>query len=132
MTMAGGPHPPEFGPDMPPGDVPAVFSELAELRDGEVIDESGDIGPWALVWGSLGVVSSLLLHGPIIFLIEAVLCGAAFIAWLLSRRRERAGTPQANALALAGLLLGLLGLGLGVAGLVGHPPFGLGWSWTIH
>ena len=131
MAMQG-PHPPEFGPDIPPGDVQDTFSELAELRDDELIDASGDLGPWALLWGSLGVVSSLLLHGPIICVIQAVMCGAALIAWLLTRRRARAGTPQSATMAWAGLLAGFVGLGLGFAGLVGHPLFGWGWSWQVH
>jgi len=59
------PHPPEFGPDIPAGDVQASFSELSELRDNELIDASGNIGPWGLLWGSLGVVCSLLLEAAL-------------------------------------------------------------------
>jgi len=120
-VSAPGPHPPEFGPDIPAGDVQSSPSELAEMRDGELIDASGDVGPWALLWGSLGVAFSLVVHGPIVFLTAMMMCGAAFIAWLLCRRRSRGGTPQSGTMAWAGLLLGLLGLGLGFAGLVGHP-----------
>jgi hypothetical protein len=80
----------------------------------------------------LGLAVSLLAHGPLIFLAAMVFCGAAFIAWLLCRRRAVAGTPQSSTMAWVGLLLGLLGLALGFAGLVGHPLFGLGWSWQIH
>jgi hypothetical protein len=119
-----------FGPDIPPGDVEATFTEVAELHD-EVLEQFSDLGRWALGWGALGVVFSLLLHGPVFFVASAVLCGAAGIAWLLSHRRFVAGTPQSRAMAWAGFVLGLLGLALAFAGLVGHPLFGLGWKASL-
>jgi hypothetical protein len=130
-SMMGPGHQVDVGPVVPDGNVQDSFSEVAELRD-EVLDESGDLGRWALVWGSLGVVFALLLHGPVLFAVGAVICGAAVLANLLSRRRWRAGTPQSRTMAWAGLALGLLGLALGFAGLVGHPLFGWGWSWRAH
>jgi hypothetical protein len=131
MVVPPGPPPPHFGPAIPDGDVKATFTEVDELRD-EVFDYSSDLGRWALFWGSLGLVLSLLLHGPVFFIAEAVVCGAAFFAWLLSRRRTAAGMHQSVNLAWVGLLLGILALGLAFAGLIGHPLLGLGWSWQAH
>jgi hypothetical protein len=111
--------------------VQAGFSEVAGLRDA-VYDASSDLGRWTLAWGLICVLVGLLLHGPGFFVAQLVLCGAAFIAWLLCGRRFRAGIPQSRGLAWAGLLLALLGLGLGLAGAIGDPLFGWGWSWQIH
>ena len=118
----------DYGPDMPAGDVPATFTEVDELHD-EVLDQSSDLGRWALAWGLIAVVFALLLHGPVLFVGQLVLCGAAFVCWLLCRRRARAGTPQSPTLAWLGLILALAALGLGFAGLAGHPLLGWGWSW---
>lgn len=119
-----------YGPDIPPGDVQATFSEADELRD-EVYDTSGDLGRWALAWGVIGAAFSLFLHGPGFFVVQLILCGAAFLAWLLCRRRWHADIPQSPLLAWVGLLLALVGLGLGLAGAIGHPLIGWGVTWKL-
>jgi hypothetical protein len=130
MSMANYPHPPEFGPDIPGGDVQAALSEVDELRGG-VYDTSSDLGRWTLAWGLIGVLVGLLLHGPVFFVAQLVLCGAAFVAWLLCGRRFRAGIPQSRGWAWTGLLLALLGLGLGFAGAIGHPLVSFGVTWRL-
>ena len=130
MSMSMPPHPPEFGPDIPSGDVQAALSEVDELRGG-VYDASSDLGRWALAWGLIGVLVGLLLHGPAFFAAQLVLCGAAFIAWLLCGRRYRAGTPQSRGMAWIGLLLALLSLGPGFAGAIGHPLVSFGLTWRV-
>lgn len=121
---------PHLGPDLPPGNVQAGFSEVAGLRDA-VYDASSDLGRWTLAWGLIGVLVGLLLHGPGFFVAQLVLCGAAFIAWLLCGRRFRAGIAQSRGLAWTGLLLALLGLGLGFAGAIGHPLVSFGVTWRL-
>lgn len=111
-----------------PTDIRDPFREVAALRD-EVDDTSGDLGPWVLVWGSASSVFSLLFHGSVLFVASVLLSGVGVVSYLLCSRRRRAEIPQSRGMAVAGLLLAVLGLGLAVAGLVGHPPFGLGWSW---
>lgn len=111
-----------------PTDIRDPFREVAALRD-DAPDETGDLGPWVLGWGSASVLFSLLLHGPLFFVVSVVLSGAGVIAYLLCGRRRRAEMPQSRAMAVAGLLLALLGIGLAIAGLAGFSPFGLGWSW---
>jgi hypothetical protein len=111
-----------------PTDVGDAFTEVAGLRD-EGIDESGDLGPWVLGWGLASLIFSLLFHGPVFFVLSLLLSGAAIIARLLCGRRRRADIPQSRRMARVGLALALVGLGLACAGLVGHPLFGLGWSW---
>jgi hypothetical protein len=128
MSMQG--PQPHFGPDLPPGNVQAGFSEVAGLR-GAAYDVSSDLGRWALAWGSVGALVGLLLHGPVFFVAQLVLCGAAFIAWLLCGRRLQAGIPQSRGLAWAGLLLALLALGLGFAGAIGHPLVSFGVTWRL-
>ena len=121
---------PHLGPDLPPGNVQDGFSEVAGLRDA-VYDTSSDLGRWALAWGLISVLVGLLLHGPVFFVAQLVLCGAALIAWLLCGRRLRAGIPQSRGLAWTGLLLALLGLGLGFAGAIGHPLVSFGMTWRL-
>lgn len=130
MSMANYPHPPEFGPDIPAGDVQAAFSEEDALRDG-VYDTSSDLGRWALAWGVIGLLVGLLLHGPGFLPAQLFLCGAAFIAWLLCGRRYRAELPQSRSLAWIGLLFGLVGMGLGIAGAAGHPLVSFGVTWRV-
>ena len=114
-------------PPLPPGH---AFSDLDELRD-EPADDSVDLGPWALAWGLLAIVLALLLHGLWFFVIDLVLWTLASGAWLLSRRRARAGLSQSHALAWIGLLLAQVGLVIAIAGATGHPLFGWGWSWVV-
>lgn len=130
MSGGGLPHPPEFGPEIPGGDVQAAFSEVDVLRDG-VYDTSSDLGRWALAWGLIGMLVGMLLHGPAFFVLQLVLCGAALIAGLLCGRRYRVGIPQSRALAWIGLALALLGLGLGFAGAIGHPLVSFGVTWKV-
>jgi hypothetical protein len=103
---------------------------VAGLRDA-VYDASSDLGRWTLGWGLICVLAGLLLHGPGFFVAQLVLCGAAFIAWLLCGRRFRAGIPQSRGLAWTGLLLALLGLSLGFAGAIGHPLVSFGVTWRL-
>jgi hypothetical protein len=118
------------GPLMHEGDVQATFSEVDGLRD-QPADESVNLGPWALAWGVLGIAIALLLHGFWFFVIGVVLWALASGAWLLCRRRARAGLRQSQALAWIGLLLAQLSLVAAVAGVTGHALFGWGWSWIV-
>jgi len=96
------------------------------------VDASGDLGPWALLWGGLALAFALFLHGPVLALLTLALCGAAGIAALLSRRRSRAGTSQTRALALLGLCFALAALVLVIAALAGHEAVSWGWAWRFH
>jgi len=130
MSAAGTPHPPEFGPDIPGGDVQAALSDVDELRLG-VYDTSSDLGRWTLLWGLICLFVGLLLHGPAFFVANLVLCGVAVFAWLLCGRRCRAAIPQSRGLAWFGLLLALIGLGLGLAGASGDPLISFGVTWRV-
>jgi hypothetical protein len=121
---------PHLGPDLQPGNVQAGFSEVAGLRDA-VYDASSDLGRWTLGWGLICVLFGLLLHGPGFVVAQFVLCGAAGIASLLCGRRLRAGIPQSRGLAWTGLVLALLGLGVGLAGAIGHPLISFGVTWRL-
>ena len=129
--MQGAPAPQSpFGSMVPPSSARAGVSELDP--GGAQPDASGDLGPWVLVWGGLGLACALFLHGPVFVLVTLGLCGAAGIAALLSRRRSRAGTRQSRALALLGACLALAALALIVAVVVGHPLVEWGWAWRFH
>jgi hypothetical protein len=127
-----GPPPPQspFASPVSPSGAKGGVSELDPT--GAQPDASGDLGPWALLWGGLALACALFLHGPVFVLVALGLCGAAGIAALLSRRRFRAGTSQSRALALLGLCLALIALALIVAALVGHPLVEWGWAWRFH
>ena len=127
--MQGTPQSP-FGSVVPPSSARAGVSELDPI--GGQVDASGDLGPWALLWGGLALACALFLHGPVLVLVALGLCGAAGIAALLSRRRSRAGTSQSRPLALLGVCLALVTLALIVALLVGHPLVEWGWAWRFH
>ena len=118
----------DYGPDMPAGDVPATFTEVDELHD-EVLDQSSDLGRWALAWGLIAVVFALLLHGRSSSSgssYSAARPSSAGCSAAVARERARPSRPPWPGWAC---ILALAALGLGFAGLAGHPLLGWGWSW---
>jgi hypothetical protein len=120
----------KYGPLMYEGDVQATHSDLDELRD-QPVDDSVDLGPWALGWGLGGLLVALLLHGFWFFVANVILWVLASGAWLLCRRRARAGIRQSQALAWVGLLLTQASLVVAIAGVTGHALFHWGSSWIV-
>jgi hypothetical protein len=65
------------------------------------------------------------------FVANVILWVLADGAWLLSRRRARAGIRQSQPLAWVGLVLAQGSLVVAVAGVTGHAFFHWGWSWVV-